>query len=267
MNIERISKNKLQGYYFMPENAEELKNGIVITFGGSEGSSWINMGKSIADLGYRVLSLYYFGRPHLSRGLDLIDLNFFQDVLSFINKLENKSPITLVGASRGAEMSLILTNYFPEINNLILFSPSSFVFPGNKNRSAWTYNGNEIQATHFSTKSKIKKIIHRNLSWPDFFRKEFKTNKQAISIDISNFSGNLLTFSGSDDQVWHSAEMARLIEKASIKAQSVSCYEFEEAGHIFSNGLNNGGTFDGNAFAFYKSIQIMDKSLETWHSN
>lgn len=266
IEINEISFKRVQGYRLTPK--DEKFGGTVITFGGSEGSCLLNMGYQIAERGYHVLSLYYYGKPHLSRELDRVNLDFFNDVSEYIetNNMD-MNPITIIGASRGAELALLLSTYYEEIANVVLFSPSAYMFSGVKQYAAWTLSNKQLPFITFSFRTRLKKILRRKTPEVDLFRTELKRNKNVPDaiIDVSNVHGSLLMFAGEKDQVWPSAEMGLKIKENAISAKSCELYTFKNAGHIFSTFYFGGGDIDGSSFAFYQSQLLMEKYMEKWH--
>ena len=117
--IKKINYKKVQGYHFQPKNKKG--KGVIITFGGSEGSSLYSIAQDLYNEGYEVLSLYYFGKDNQNKEIVKIDLDFFEEVLKYLenNDIDN-SIISVIGFSKGAELSLLLTQYFNEIDNVIL---------------------------------------------------------------------------------------------------------------------------------------------------
>ncbi|EXJ23885.1 Acyl-CoA thioesterase 1 [Alkalibacterium sp. AK22] len=265
IQIEQISTGRVHGYSFRP--AYTVRQAVIVTFGGSEGSCWFDMGHDLALKGYKVLSLYYFNKPELSKTLDKVDLSFFAEVLTYIDHIFPESEsVTVVGASRGAELALLLAKEFSEVSNVILYSPSAFMFAGTKRASAWVINGHEAPYINFSIRTLCHRLLNRNLALVASFNRELKHSKKINQtlIDISSFEGNILMFAGDDDLTWPSVEMGQTIKHQAVSARSVELYIFKEAGHTFSTENYDGGTTDGNSFAFYNSLETVDMRMKEW---
>lgn len=266
VDITEINSNRVQGYQLIPE--ARSNNTTVITFGGSDGNCWLNMGHDIARKGYTVLSLFYFGKANLPQSLSKVNLSFFDDVIGYIKKNPDlPNTITIVGASRGAELALLLATEYELVSNVILFSPSAFVFAGiNHSSSAWVNGNKELPFITFSFRTIFQRFLNRKLPLEHSFRRELRHTKlfEQARIDISEFSGNIVMFAGREDLTWPSSEMGELIKSNASSASSVELFSFENAGHSFSNAHYDGGDSDGNLFAYYKSQRIIEESLLAW---
>ena len=100
VEISVVKGNYLNGYHFIPEKITH--RGTVITFGGSEGSSNINMAVKLAKEGYEVYSLYFFGRDNQQKELVKVPLDFFTEVYAEVEKnAVSARPLTILGGSKG----------------------------------------------------------------------------------------------------------------------------------------------------------------------
>ncbi|MEF9983574.1 MAG: acyl-CoA thioester hydrolase/BAAT C-terminal domain-containing protein, partial [Oscillospiraceae bacterium] len=187
--------------------------------------------------------------------------------------------ITVIGSSKGAEMALLLQNYYPEITNLVLFSPSSHVFQGlsDEATSSWSFKGEPIPFVDFKSSSLLSRgelmssdLFYTNYSFRSRYSSSLKNsdNADAAKIKTDNFKGKILLFAGEDDRYWNSAAMAKEIyEDNKDKAQ---IYTYPNVGHNFLKGSSLyryklGGNYDDNGKAYKNSCEIMLKSLEEWH--
>ncbi|MEG2915377.1 MAG: acyl-CoA thioester hydrolase/BAAT C-terminal domain-containing protein, partial [Oscillospiraceae bacterium] len=181
--------------------------------------------------------------------------------------------------SKGAEMALLLQNYYPEITNLVLFSPSSHVFEGlgDKTTSSWSYKGEPVPYVDFKSSSFLSRIkliyseiVYTNLAYRSEYSSSLKNsdNADAAKIKTDNFKGKILLFAGEDDQYWDSVAMAKEIyEDNKDKAR---IYTYPHVGHNFLKGCSLyrykfGGNYDDNGKAYKNSCEIMLESLEKWH--
>ena len=72
-----------------------------------------------------------FAMKNQEQTLRKIPLEQFEDVINYINKnIKDNKPISVLGASKGAEYALNLASKYSEIDNLILMAPSSYNFAG-----------------------------------------------------------------------------------------------------------------------------------------
>lgn len=267
--IEHFESGMANGFHLMPDNPIDAEP--VIVFGGSEGSSNFELAEQIATEGYEVYALFFFGADNQTETLNKVPLEFFKDFLDYANLVDEK--VTILGGSKGAELGLVLTNYYEEINNLVLYSPSSYVFMGldfsNNRGSSWTWKDEELSFIDI-TKSDFGAFIHSLVDAvvlsPVKYRKTYESavemadNKKEARIELSNFHGHMLLFAGGKDAMWQGNVAAKEIGDALGENAEVVIYE--DAGHLFgappyANGLALGGTKDANK----KAKEDSDKKL------
>lgn len=271
----------INGYHLRPKNI--MKKGVVVTFGGSEGSSNMDVAKKVAKEGYEVYSMYFFGKENQRDLISKVPLEFFEELYGEIEKNSMKNrPLTLIGASRGAELALILGSKYPDmIDNLVLYAPSAYSFSGvyddsGKEISPWTYNGEEIPFLRQSVlfKDEVGKSIVRDsrtepmVLEPVFtYLIEESENIEEAMIDISSVKANILIFAGKDDQLWPSYMMGqKIVEEHQGENQLVA---YDNVGHSFYgpteyNNMVMGGEYEKNIEAGKDSDQKLFESLERW---
>lgn len=146
IDVTYVDEGRMQGFRFVPK--EKSHKGIVICFGGSEGSPNFETAKRLAEEGYETFALFMFGMKNQEQTLRKIPLEQFEDVINYINKnIKDNKPISVLGASKGAEYALNLASKYHEIDDLILMAPSSYNFAGLDFKdygSSWTYKGKEL---------------------------------------------------------------------------------------------------------------------------
>ncbi|MDU7164536.1 MAG: alpha/beta fold hydrolase [Anaerococcus vaginalis] len=283
VDVTYVDEGRMQGFRFIPK--EKSHKGLVICFGGSEGSPNFETAKRLAEEGYETFALFMFGMKNQEQTLRKIPLEQFEDVINYVNKnIKDNKPISVLGASKGAEYALNLASKYPEIDNLILISPSSYNFAGLDFKdygSSWTYKGKElpyIDIRKSSFKSFLKNVIVPNIIKSSISYKE--TYKSAIEkdslsqeklISVKNVKANILMIAGEDDLMWDSLAMAKKIKDQNPNAK---VYSYKGAGHIFAgNGVLNlgkiriatGGTIEGNEKARSESRKTIDAFLKENH--
>lgn len=228
----------------------------------------LNYGIEIAKQGYDVLSLYYFGQIGLPKYLENVELSYAASILEYIDKIGMDSQnINIVTFSRGTEFALLMSIYFKRDCNLILFSPSAYLFSSFKGKSSWIVNGLPLSSISFSWLTNLKRILNKNKPLVDSFNEEI--NKQD---NISNYCiksdmllGNVVLFTGDEDLIWPSYDMAVQLERKSKNCHSITTYNFSGAGHTFTSDITDGGNLDGNLYAHIKSMEILKSSLNEWN--
>ena len=283
VDVTYVDEGRMQGFRFVPK--EKLHKGLVICFGGSEGSPNFENAKILAKEGYETFALFMFGMKNQKQTLRKIPLEQFEDVINYINKnIKDNKPISVLGVSKGAEYVLNLANKYPEIDNLILISPSSYNFAGLDFKdygSSWTYKGKElpyIDIRKTSLKSFFKNIfvpciIKSPISYKETYNSaiEKDSTRQEKLIPVKDIKANILMIVGEDDLMWDSLAMANKIKEQNSKAK---IYSYKGAGHIFiGNGVLNlgkiriatGGTTESNDKAKSESRKIIDDFLNENH--
>ena len=150
-----------------------------------------------------------------------------------------------MGASRNAELALIIASTFPEyIRGVVAYSPSSVswsntVLPYNSNelKTSWKYKRvdipyvpmNKIKGNE-SNKMETLKYWKSGLAKTDFIAQ--------AAIKVEKINGPIILFSGNDDKIWPSSKMADMIEqriKENNFKYSFQNIKYEEAGHLISS--------------------------------
>lgn len=279
LTVKEIKQNRLNGFHIVPDN--KTSKGAIVTFGGSEGGCNYFKAVDLAQNGFEVIALFYFGQDNQPAKMNKVPIDFFEEFLLYSedNNLDIE-PLTLIGGSKGAELSLLLTNYYDEIDNLILYSPSSYIFQGldfEDVGSSWTYQNQElpyIALYNASPQSLVQMFSASIFNYPVSYRSQYETavqnseNASAAFIDSSKFKGNILMFSGEDDAMWNSAEMAEQIyEKNATNTENIV---YENVGHLFENmtygyGVAFGGTKENNQAAKTESDMKVLEFLGKFH--
>lgn len=279
-----LDERSLQGFRMTP--IKKLYPGVVVCFGGSEGSPNFETAQRLAQEGYETLALFMFGRDHQPKTLARIPLEQFEDVLDYLQKnITDGGPISVIGASKGAEYALNLADKYPEISNLILLAPSSYNFAGldfQDYGSSWTYQGQELP--YIDIKKGSFTAFIGNMIYPLVVKSPVRykeTYTSAIEADVSrqqkmipmkDIQANLLLIAGEADELWDSAKMAREIKEQKPDTQ---IHLYKEAGHLFSgNGIlttlsmriATGGSTTGNQKAQEKSEKVIDDFLRIHHT-
>jgi len=279
VTIIEIKQNSLNGFHLKPNG--ERKNGVIVTFSGSEGGSNYFQALELANEGYEVVSLFFFGQENQPQTLNKIPLEFFNEFLTYAKKNNiDTEMLTIIGISKGAELSLLLTNYYDEIDNLVLYTPSSYVFQGldfEEVASSWTYENKELPYISYyksSLQSLFGMFSAMIFNYPIAYLALLETavqnseNSTDAKIDITNFDGNILLFAGDDDAVWHADIMAQEIYDNNTGNTEIVIYE--NVGHIFYpitylGGMAFGGNKQDNENAKIDSDSKLINFLEKYH--
>lgn len=278
LTIQHIQGDYLNGFYLKPDMLQY--KGMIVTFGGSEGSPAYEDAVALAQEGYQVLSLFFFGMPNQVPNLKEVPLDYYEEIEAYIRQeLAVEGPITVIGTSKGAEYSLLLSTRYSSIDNVVLFAPSSRVFAGldfKQPSSSWSYQGQAVayldfQDSEFHLFDDIYRLVTKSpISYLATYESLLATDGGKIPVQDSQ--SKILAFAGGDDQMWPSAKMAK--EIAQTRPEKTEIYLYPDAGHVFSGSgvvdgggiyLAVGGDERHNKAAHEDSWQILLERLADWH--
>jgi uncharacterized protein len=119
-----VSENGFRSTLFSNKNAENRPT-IILIGGGHWGDYW---GQEFAKSNYVGLSLPYYREEGLPQLMEEIPLEYFEKAVLWLKKQPEVNPdkIIVMGASRNAELALLIASFFPNnIHGVIAYSPSS----------------------------------------------------------------------------------------------------------------------------------------------
>ena len=242
MITEDKADDDLVGVLCLPEQVEPLR-GRVLVLGGSEGGVPRDIAVAVADsTGLACLGLAYFGAGHLPRKLVEIPLEYVVNAASWLLQREPAANprLGLLGASKGAELALLIAATFPGMAGAVVaYAPSSVVFPGidrsrsglSLNRSSWTIEGRPVPFVPYRGRPRISV---RGIQVAPMYRSALADHDaaQSAAIPVERISCPVLLVSGDDDQMWPSTMMAETIA-AKIRAHGgqPTHLRYPHAGH------------------------------------
>lgn len=287
LTIETLEEGRLNGFHIVPDDL--TSQGVVVTFGGSDGSSNYDLALQIANEGYEVYSLFFFGVGDLPQFIQEVPLEFFEEFLAYHEQnSETNGPITVIGASKGAELTLNLSTIYDEIDHIVLYAPSAYNFfsldQQNANDSSWSYANeplpylSNMDGSMFETMKMISSLmLYTPVSYLPVYDSVIEGTDEGrleeARIKAEEFEGEGLIFAGGDDLMWNSQKMA---EKISEYADQLDVHVYPDAGHLFagmrymSTGsviMALGGDTEANAAAFEESNRVLFEKLAQWHGN
>ncbi len=246
-----INENGFQANYFVKTDTKR-KAAIVLIGGGQWGDYW---GQQFADRGYSGLSLQYTGREGLPKLPEEINLEYFEKALVWLEKQPEVDPdkIIVMGASRNAELSLVIASILPEfVDGVIAYAPSSVswsntVLPYNSDvlKPSWKYLGVAIPYVPMNKilgndSNKIETLEY----WKSGLTKTDYVTQATIKVE--KIKGPILLFSGKNDMVWPSSLMADMIEQRIKKSNFKYAFQnikYEKAGHLISSNPESNSGF------------------------
>lgn len=280
-SVEHITGDYLNGFHLVPD--EVTSNGVVVTFGGSEGGPDYARALELAGRGYEVYALFFFGQDNQRSELAQIPVDFFSEVTDRIEDSAVRSgPVTVIGTSKGAELALLLAAEHEAIDNVILFAPAMHAYQalsfGGEPVSSWTRGDEQVPYLSFqnaSIGSLATMLSATAFNYPIAYRSTYVSvverspadEEEAARLDPGAVDGGLLVFAGGDDEMWQSDVAAQQIQDAAPKAE---VHVYPQAGHAFlgashRGGLAMGGTVEANQAAGEESAAVLHERLEQWH--
>ncbi|PIS03442.1 MAG: hypothetical protein COT85_00220 [Chlamydiae bacterium CG10_big_fil_rev_8_21_14_0_10_42_34] len=259
-----VRENGLVGTLFR----EGSPTSAIVLLGGMSGGMNEERAELLAQNGYTVFSLAYFGAKSLPATLNQVPLEYFEKAFQFLRSETDQ--IGLWGGSRGAELSLLLgTQFSDQISAIAAHVPSSAVYGAldDYSKPAWTYRNKPIFPNAPFTYEEIAsgKNVESAIASTPFFINGMQ-DKEAFaksSIPVEKIKCPLLLISAGDDQMWPSALFANQIIDRLKEHRSQVHYthlHYPKAGHAPAKGtvglhpvMNRwfvyGGSEEENAFA------------------
>jgi dienelactone hydrolase len=298
---QSVSEPEIIGRLFVHEG--KVRPAILV-LGGAEGGieGTRAMATHLADLGYNVLALAYFGLPGIRPQLVKVPIEDFFHALDWLHQqpFVGASSVGILGCSKGAEATLLVAGMRDDLGVVIAYVPTHVVWEcideeRGSVASSWTRGGSELPFIRYKRLTAADMGIGRG--W-DAHAKEDSAPWQRATIDVNNNWGwdclrdlhvvslavtrseyidrasipvekiraPLLLFSGGRDLIWPSLTSANAIESRLKKMRSNIPFKsvtYPNAGHSLAGGsADGGGTESANRAAQSDS----DRNLEMFLS-
>lgn len=282
--VQPIEGEYLNGFHFTPEKRSH--EGTVVVYGGSEGSPSYEQAKALSEKGFEVLALYFFGQDNQKPSLAQVPLEQFNEVVEYAKEsIEDPTPITAIGTSKGAEFTANLAAHGYPVDNLINFTPAHYSYPGldfssQDEKPSFTHDGKPVPFASFrdgDAKVGMKLMWDMATAYPPEYRPSYENAAEhaddRTAIDLSGFDGNALFLAGDQDKMWQGDVAAKALAEQSSSFESVI---YSGAGHLFVEDIESmgngwqimfGGTVDGNAKAANESMELVAQKLSEWHGD
>ncbi|MCK0148169.1 palmitoyl-CoA hydrolase [Arenibacter sp. F26102] len=246
-----INKYGFQANFFVKENTKS-KAAVILIGGGQWGDYWAQQFAKKEMVG---LSIPYTGKAGLPRLAEEIELEYFENAINWLRERPEVDPnkIVVMGASRNAELALVIASTFPEyISGVVAYAPSSVswsntVLPYNSNelKASWKYKGVDIPYVPMNKimGNETSKIIMVDYWTNGLAKLEFI---EQAAIKVEKINGPILLFSGKDDKVWPSSIMADMIEKRledNNFEHSFQNIKYDNAGHLISGNPDDNSSY------------------------
>lgn len=235
MVVEEIRTDGLVGALCQPEG--EVLGGVLV-LGGSEGGIPAEVAGAIAaGTGLVTLGLAYFKAPNLPTHLIEIPLDYVEGAVGWLRSRLSAptSRVGLFGASKGAELALVMGASRPELfSALVAVVPSSVVFEGigsrgRCGRSSWSSGGDPLPFVPYRG---LPRLGFRGVRAANMYKGALAADPGAAAIPVERIRCPVLLVSGGQDQLWPSAAMAEQVAtRIRSHGGSVEHLCYPDAGH------------------------------------
>jgi dienelactone hydrolase len=245
MDIDYRGENS-RGVYRTPDH--EGTYPAVLALGGSDGGTPRYFPDLLVPEGFACFALAYWGTPETQAWFTGIPLERIEQGLRWlIDRSETKTPdgrVALVGASRGAELALLVAATFPElVGPVVAYTPSSVVWQGinltllpGETRSSWTIEGKPQAFVSFPPGIEPAQS-KAGVSWLPVMEAGLNDTEAAAAatIAVEQCTGPVLLVSGGDDHVWPTARMCAILADrmaAHGRSDTIEHLHYPNAGHM-----------------------------------
>jgi acetyl esterase/lipase len=287
MTSTTLDDENLDGVFTCPDTAERVP--AVLALGGSHGGLPMYFSRLLAAERCACLALAYHGTPKTQANLIEVPLERLERALRWLRDHPRAAPrdgrVGIVGASKGAELALVLATTFPDlVGPVVAYTPSSVVWagidfaagPGAPPRSTWSRAGKPLAFVRIPP-GVAPARSERGLQLTPMHERGLDTvaADDAAVIPIEGATGPVLLISGGDDQMWPASRMSRMLVSRARRfgrGQLVQHLDFPEAGHAlfavdpvldlkqpipFDLGGNEAAQANAHAAAWPQAVRIL----------
>jgi len=229
-----IDHEELVGDLFLP--AEEGPHPVVLDLHGSAGRTSHRLARTLATHGFAVCSLRYFGEPDpIPDELARVPLSYFDEAAAWLRDQPDLrgERLGVVGASRGAELALLLGARADWVGAVVSYAGSGTVWDTPDGTPAWVDDGEPIP--HLSGEGPPERTDDGRVRTRPVLERGFENASAAArrdaTIAVERTDGPVLLLSGGADPVWPARRLS------AVAAERLERYD---APHAFDHR-----TYDG----------------------
>ncbi len=221
-----IHEDGVVGAFYQPSGFGPHPGVLVI--GGSDGGFGApQVAMMLANHGFAVLSLAYFGAPGLPKTLEGVPMEAFARALAWMRRNPAVAPrfVAIYAESRGTEPALYVAATTGGVQAVVARSPSFALWGGVSanhlpGKAAWTAGGRPLPAIpntlhpDFIARALGDRLTGRPVRQTPLFLEDLAQfgDTGRVEIPVEKVAAPLLLLAGQDDQIWPSAMMAQRIE-------------------------------------------------------
>jgi pimeloyl-ACP methyl ester carboxylesterase len=241
----KIHANEVVGTFGHPDVGGPFP--AVLALGGSDGGTPDYFLNLLVPEGFAVLALPYWATPETQMTLVDVPLERIERGLRWLRDQPQAAAINghvgIIGASRGAELALLVASTFPNlVGPVVAYTPSSVVWMGldfsapGRPCSTWSHNGVSLPFVPFPVDVAPARS-ERGISMLPLSDRglDNQTAVERAAIAVERATGPLLLVSGGDDRVWATQRMCEMIlQRMSMHArrEDVVHLHYPNAGHM-----------------------------------
>jgi dienelactone hydrolase len=238
---EAVTGAGLEGILFLPPGPGPFPGVLVLT--GSGGGRDELKAARLASAGFAAFAIAYFAAPGVPDELVRIDLRYFERAITWLLSREDVTgdKVSVLGTSRGGELTLLLASRFPVIGTAVAYVPSGIVHSGIYKAEAgwlsdvpsWVIDGEPI--TYLDHDRGDRELPEPVRCSPVYAADLFPYEPvRRATIPVEQSSAGILLLSGTDDDVWPSTLFCELVmARLRRYTKPVRHLAFPGAGHRF----------------------------------
>jgi dienelactone hydrolase len=249
----RIDHEALVGDLFLPP--DEGPHPIVLDLHGSAGPTSHRLARTLATHGFAVCSLQYFGEPDpIPDELARVPLSYFDEAAAWLRdqpELRGER-LGVVGASRGAELALLLGARADWVGAVVSYAGSGVVWDTPDGTPAWV--DDEEPVPHLSGEGPPERTDDGRILTRPVLERGFENASEAArrdaTIPVERTEGPVLLLSGGADPVWPARRLS------AVAAERLARHDFPYA---FDHRTYDGcGHLIGVSYAPFGGVEAGD---------
>lgn len=227
-----MAKDGFVGHLYQPENQKD--RAVVVILGGEQSLMPAKyVAQRFADYGIMAVTVALFGAEGLPEGVNLIPLEMAAKAVVELKKRGAKQ-IAVYGMSMGSIAAAYAAKYIPDIDTVIMCSPSHAAFEGTVDKkhmsghSMLTWMGEELP---FVKPDFTHKKMYQ--AFKDAYQDKVLEEKAAIPIE--QLKARLLFIASEGDESWPAAYSVGYMKERLTKnnyAYPFKVLLFKESGHL-----------------------------------